>query len=91
MVLRRRELTAEERAAIDQLAHARIAPARRVERTRIIIRHASRGQGAPAIAAQLRLNAATVRGWTRRCNAVGFAGLEDSARGPAADLLPPAA
>ncbi len=79
MVLRLRELTAEERAAIDQLAHARTAPARRVERARIIW-YASRGQGAPAIAAQLRLNAATVRGWIGRFNAAGLAGLEDRPR-----------
>jgi transposase len=79
MVLRLRELTAEERSAIDRLAHARTAPARRVERARII-RYASRGQGAPAIAAQLRLNAGTVRGWIRRFNAAGLAGLEDRPR-----------
>ena len=79
MVLRPRELTAEERSAIDRLAHARTAPARRVERARIIW-HASQGRGAPAIAAQLRLNAGTVRGWIRRFNAAGLAGLEDRPR-----------
>src|SRR5512134_3585703 len=79
MVLRLRELTAEERSAIDKLAHARTAPARRVERARIIW-HASQGQGAPAIAARLRLNAGTVRGWIRRFNAAGLAGLEDRPR-----------
>jgi transposase len=79
MVLRLRELTAEERSAIDQLAHARTAPARRVERARIIW-HASRGRGAPEIAVQLRLNADTVRGWIRRFNAAGLAGLEDRPR-----------
>ena len=76
MVLRLRELTAEERSAIDTLAHARTAPARRVERARIIW-HARQGQGAPAIAEQLRLNACTVRGWIGRFNAAGLAGLED--------------
>ena len=71
MVLRLRELTAEERSAVDQLAHARTAPARRVERARII-RRASRGAGAPEIAATLGLDAATVRGWwIRRFNAEG--------------------
>jgi transposase len=79
MVLRLREPTTEERAAIDQLAHARTAPARRVERARIIW-YASQGQSAPEIAAQLRLNAATVRGWIRRFNAAGLAGLEDRPR-----------
>ena len=79
MVLRLRELTAEERAAIDQLAHARTAPARRVERARIIA-YASRGEGAPAIAERLRLDADTVRGWIHRLNAEGLAGLEDRPR-----------
>jgi transposase len=79
MVLRLRELTAEERAAIDQLAHARTAPARRVERARIIA-YASRGEGAPAIAERLRLDAYTVRGWIHRFNAEGLAGLEDRPR-----------
>jgi transposase len=73
MVLRLRELTAEERSAVDRLAHARTAPARRVERARIIW-HASQGQGTPGIAEQLRLNASTVRGWIRRFNAAGRAG-----------------
>ena len=79
MVLRLRELTAEERAAIDRLAHARTAPARRVERARIIA-YASRGEGAPAIAERLRLDAYTVRGWIHRFNAEGLAGLEDRPR-----------
>jgi transposase len=77
--LRLRGMTEEERTAVERLAHSRTAPARRVERARII-RHASRGQGAPAIAAQLRLNAGTVRGWIRRFNAAGLAGLEDRPR-----------
>ena len=79
MVLRLRELTAEERSAIDKLAHARTAPARRVERARIIW-YASQGQSAPAIAEQLRLDADTARGWIRRFNAEGLAGLEDRPR-----------
>ena len=79
MELRLRELTAEERSAIDQLAHARTAPARRVERARII-RQASRGEGAPAIAERLRLDAYTVRGWIHRFNAGGLAELADRPR-----------
>jgi transposase len=79
MVLRLRELTAEERVALDKLAHARTAPARRVERARIIW-YASQGQSAPAIAEQLRLDADTARGWIRRFNADGLAGLEDRPR-----------
>jgi transposase len=79
MVLRLRELTAEEQSAINKLAHARTAPARRVERARIIV-YASQGEGAPAIAERLRLDAYTVRGWIHRFNARGLAGLEDRPR-----------
>jgi transposase len=79
MVLRLRELTAEERSAVDKLAHARTAPARRVERARIIWQ-ASRGAGAPEIAGTLGLDAYTVRGWIRRFNAEGLAGLDDRPR-----------
>ena len=42
MVLRLRELTAEERSRVERLAHSRTAAARRVERARIIW-HASQG------------------------------------------------
>jgi transposase len=79
MVLRLRELTEEERAVVERLAHSRTAPARRVERARIIW-YASQGQSAPAIAGQLRLDAYTARGWIRRFNAEGLAGLEDRPR-----------
>ena len=77
--LRLREMTEEERTAVERLAHSRTAPARQVERARII-RCASQGQGAPEIAAQLRLDAYTVRGWIKRFNAEGLAGLEDRPR-----------
>ena len=45
-----RDLSGEERAAIERLAPSRTAPARQVERARIIWR-ASQGEMAPAIAA----------------------------------------
>ena len=79
MVPRLRELTAEERSAVDTLARSRTAPARRVERARIIW-SAGRGEGVPAIAERLRLDAYTVRGWIKRFNAAGLAGLEDRPR-----------
>lgn len=79
MVLRLRELTAEERSAIAKLAHSRTAPARWLERARIIW-SASQGEGAPAIAERLRLDTYTVRGWIHRCNAAGLTGLEDRPR-----------
>jgi transposase len=77
--LRLRKLTEEEQAAVEKLAHSRTAPARQVERARIIWR-ASQGEMAPAIAAVLRLTAETVRDWIKRFNARGLAGLPDQPR-----------
>jgi len=77
--LRLRALTEAERTAIEKLAHSRTAPARQVERARIV-RQASQGQIAPAIAAELRLTAETVRDWIKRFNTHGVAGLEDRPR-----------
>jgi transposase len=74
-----RKLTAEERSAVGALARSRTAPARRVERARIVWR-ASRGETPPAIAAALGLDAETVRRRTRRFNAEGLAALEDHHR-----------
>jgi transposase len=79
MAVRQRELTAEERSAIEKLAHSRTAPARLVERARIIWR-ASQGYEPPAIAERLRLDAETVRKRIHRFNAEGLAGLEDRPR-----------
>jgi transposase len=72
-------MTDAERAAITQVAHSRTEPARRVERARIIAAAAA-GTPAPAIAAELRLHANTVRTWIKRFNATGLAGLEDEPR-----------
>lgn len=77
--LRLRELTEEEQAAIERLAHSRTAPARQVERARILWQ-ASQGEMVPAIAAALRLTAETVRDWIKRFNTQGLAGLEDQPR-----------
>ena len=78
--LRLHELTEEERVAVERLAHSRTAPARQVERARIIW-HASQGQDVPRIVDQLRLAAYTVRDWIKRFNAAGLSGLEDRPRG----------
>jgi transposase len=77
--LRLRDLTDEERTTVERLAHSRTAPARQVERARII-RRASQGQTVPSIAQQLQLDAYTVRGWIHRFNAAGLNGLEDRSR-----------
>jgi transposase len=61
------------------LARSRTAPARRVERARIIWR-AGRGETPPTIAEALGLDAETVRRRIRRFNAGGLAALEDHPR-----------
>ena len=77
--VRLRDLTAEERSAVETLARSRTAPARRVERARIVLR-AGRGETPPAIAAALGLDAETVRRRIRRFDAEGLAALEDHHR-----------
>jgi transposase len=74
-----RALTAEERSAVEALARSRTAPARRVERARVI-RRADRGEAPPAIAAALGVDAETVRRRIRRFDAEGLAALEDHPR-----------
>ena len=77
--LRLRALSEAEWTPVEKLAHSRTAPARQVERARIVWQ-ASQDQMAPAIAAALRLTAYTVRDWVKRFNAQGLAGLEDQPR-----------
>jgi transposase len=79
MALRMRALTADEHSAIHQLAHSRTAPARLVERARMVW-HAAQGEGVPALAQRLDLDARTVRMWLTRFQAEGLAGLQDRAR-----------
>src|SRR3954470_24763834 len=74
-----RDLTAEEACAVESLARSRTAPARRVERARIVLR-ASRGETPPAIAAALGVSAETARGRIRRFNGDGLAAFEDHHR-----------
>src|ERR671929_131831 len=77
--IRLRELSAEEQAKINKLAHSRTAPARAVERARII-QHASQGLSAPQIAQRLGAEVQAVRRWIHRFNAEGLAGLADRRR-----------
>ena len=74
-----RDLTAEEASAVESLARSRTAPARRVERARIVWR-ASLGEAPPTIAEALGLDAETVRRRLRRFNAEGLAAIEDRRR-----------
>ncbi len=79
MALQLRELTEAERRKIDKLSHSRTAPARQVERAKIVL-YASQGQRAPAIAKELSLDGRTVRDWIKRFNQSGLAGLGDAPR-----------
>jgi transposase len=79
VALRVRELIDEEKETIKRLAQSRTAPARLVERARIIWL-ASQGWRVRAIAAEVRLNAETVRLWLKRFNAAGLEGLQDAPR-----------
>ena len=87
-MLRLRELTAEETAAIKRLAHARTAAARAVERATIIWL-ASQGERVAAIARRLGLTEATVRQWLKRFNQEGLAGLADRPRSGAPPTYSP--
>ena len=77
--VRLRPLTAEEASAVEVVARSRTAPARRVERARVVWR-ASQGVTPPTIAETLGLSAETVRRRIRRFNAEGLAALEDHHR-----------
>jgi transposase len=72
--------TDEERRELERLAHARTAPARRVERARVVLA-ALAGERAEAIAARFHVTAATVYLWLHRFDDGGIAGLEDRPRG----------
>jgi transposase len=74
-----RELTDDERQAIERLAHSRTEAARLVERARILW-HASQGERAPQIAKRLGLNERTVLTWLKRFNEQGLPGLADRPR-----------
>jgi transposase len=79
MALRVRLMSVKEDEMIRQLAHSRTAPARTVERARIIWL-ASQGRPVAAIAQELGLCPATVRSWLKGFNRSGLAGLAEKAR-----------
>lgn len=72
-------MTDIEVESIRQRAHSRTAPARTVERARIIWL-ANQGRRVPAIAQELHLTATTVRSWLVRFNRQGVAGLQEKPR-----------
>jgi transposase len=78
-MIRLRPLTAEERSALEHIARSRTAPARQVERAKMIWL-AGQGLPVPQIARQLGLRAEVVRPWLRRFNRDGLNGLDDLPR-----------
>jgi len=79
-VARVRAVTEEERQTIKRLAHARTAPARSVERARVV-QAALEGKLVEEIAVHLGLARATIYLWLHRFEAKGLAGLDDAPRG----------
>jgi transposase len=79
MPMHLRALSKEELATVRRLAHSRTAPARTVERARIIWL-ASQGWSMAAIGRTLQRSHPTVRLWLGRFNAHGLAGLQDVPR-----------
>jgi transposase len=84
-----RALTKDERLALERLAHSRTAPARAVERARILWQ-ANAGATAGEIASARGVDPETVRRWLKRFNAHGLAGLEDRPRRGRPPTYPPA-
>jgi transposase len=72
-------MRATEVETIRQLAHSRTAPARPVERARLVWL-AHQGRRVPAIAQELHLTPTTVRSWLQRFNGSGLAGLAEKSR-----------
>jgi len=74
-----RPLTGEEEAAVDRLARSRTAPARAVERARIVWL-AHRGRRVPAAAREVGVSEQTARRWLGRFDERGLDGLADAPR-----------
>jgi transposase len=79
MALRIRNVTAEEQEAVRRLAHSRTAPAREVERAKMIW-GLLQGERVPAVAQRLGRTESRVRHWVKQFNAQGLAGLQDQPR-----------
>jgi transposase len=78
-VMRLREITNDERSALDRLVRSRTESVRRVERARIIWQ-SSQDRTVPVIAAEMGVSERTVRLWVKRFNADGLDGLVDEPR-----------
>lgn len=73
------QVTAVERGKLEQIARAKTAPVRLVERARIVLLSLG-GLTVPTIAAQTGVSEKTARYWVKRFNVVGLAGLDDAPR-----------
>jgi transposase len=81
-------LTTEEREAVRQLAHSRTAPAREVERAKMIW-HLLQGEWVPAVARRLGRSEPRVRYWLKQFNTHGLAGLAEKPRLGRPPVYPP--
>jgi transposase len=79
MTLRLRELSEDERVAVQRIARSHTLGAGLVRRAQIVV-HAMDGLKAPEISARMDLCANTVRHWLNRFNARGVDGLEEDVR-----------
>lgn len=79
MALYVQEVTAVERAKLEQIARAKTAPVRLVERARIVLLSIA-GLTVPTIAVQVGVSEKTVRQWIKRFTAARLAGLDDAPR-----------
>jgi transposase len=75
-----RQLSPEERSALQELAHSRTAAVRLVERARLLLATAD-GASPSQVAREVGVSRPTVYAWIHRFNAHGLAGLDDRRRG----------
>ncbi|WP_329615328.1 IS630 family transposase [Streptomyces brevispora] len=69
----------DQRAVLEQLAHSRTAPLRRIQRAKVALA-AAEGTPNAVIARRYRLHIATVRRWRKRFHHEGLAALDDRER-----------
>ena len=83
-----RTVSEDECHALEHLAHSRTAPARAVERARLVWQ-AYLGESVSEIATARGVDPETVRRWLKRFNVRGLAGLEDRPRSGRPPTYPP--
>lgn len=74
-----RELSEDERVALQKTARSRTGPVQQVERARIVLTSGD-GKSVKTVAAELGVREAKVRKWVKRFNAGGIPALADAAR-----------